>query len=760
MRQLILAVALLLPSLAIGHDTVNQTDIVTHHGDVIPRFSAFDDAALIIPVGETFVVGNDPLIVDTIEVAGTLKFDRFSSVLIACQHLTVLPGGTLDMGTETDPFFGAAVVTILDQPIEVHDTAKWGNGIICLGNWTACGLPFPAWSAGEVPTDLAGIDAFRSSIQFEPTKNIIIQSQNPTGVRGHTVVTGGGYCDIQNVAMIDLGRTTNANLGPDNQVGRYAFHWHHCHPNNPLNHGVLKNCYVSSSGVAKWGVVIHGTHFTEVVDNVVKGFTGAGITTEDGNETNNTIHHNLVMDIVGNGTNDKFNQVAPNNKPGAQGSGIWLHGVKNSVTDNLCVRCAVGLMAFYRNIAPATLGRHAPVAPGIEPTEKTDYRLVNLIESEGNVSIDCNRGLEVWNSPAAFSVANCSMLDNVAGMLVGDGEPGYLTATDCHILKAKIGVSSSMAYTVGVSLINCHIEGCNRGMREAKFTLVDGCVFDNVQDIFLELRARRFDLIDTMLNGDIPIYFNSRSGPQLDNDWHYQEPSVRITNWQGSGDDYILVEPIQYAEAAAPVATPATYWLRAACPEAGLSMGQCYAKYGLARLGYSAPESELVPLQGVVGAMGHKAEFILGPSRFVLHTPNAAMQPIDPAATAISFVNTYRGEPLVSGDGTVVLVDGLPYGTHGILGGGPYSITKQRAPQGFTFGPHTVTTYITRGGSEVAGSRLDFSYSFGEVAPPPPPPPPPPPTTDERLAALELQIKQLQTLIAQLEALIAKLMGT
>lgn len=75
--------------------------IHTPHGD-IPRFSAQNENVLIVPVGETVTLPENSEYF-AIEVAGTLKVSREHNTLAKFVHLTVLPGGKLDLGTSVDP---------------------------------------------------------------------------------------------------------------------------------------------------------------------------------------------------------------------------------------------------------------------------------------------------------------------------------------------------------------------------------------------------------------------------------------------------------------------------------------------------------------------------------------------------------------------------------------------------------------------------------------------------------------------------------
>jgi G8 domain len=133
------------------------------------------------------------------------------------------------------------------------------------------------------------------------SRNVIIRSESPSGTRGHTVYTQRASVDIRYVAFRDLGRTTNAALGPSNHIGRYPLHIHHVMgPVNSSNTGhqfrLIGNAVVSSR---KWPVTIHGSHYGLIQGNVVFNGEGGGYVTEDGSESYNEWVHNFGVGIWG-----------------------------------------------------------------------------------------------------------------------------------------------------------------------------------------------------------------------------------------------------------------------------------------------------------------------------------------------------------------------------------------------------------------------------------------------------------------------------
>ncbi len=724
------------------HDMVANEKAVSAKGRIaigqefVPKFAALHAAeSLVVPEGQTVTI-HESAEYHSIEVAGTLAFCKHCDITLRCVNLQVLETGVLDMGTPEAPVAGKLDIVILDKPIDVdNDPYQWGNGIFVLGKWFACGTPAKPWSIAATPRRLADVDAWKKSLTYDTQRNITVRSERASGVRGHTVVTKMGYADIRHVAFLDLGRTLPIDLDSTreledgtfyigkNPVARYVFHWHHNHPQHfegMSENGRLEGCYINSGSVNKWGVVIHGTHFVTVTENVISNLVGAGIITEDGNETQNVIARNLLMNIRGtssNGPNDKLNQVPPRDNPGAAGSGIWLHGNLNRVQNNLSVNCSIGMQAFYRNFHESVLAQLSPRAPGLANDQPVEYKSVCLLESEGNIALDCDVGFETWNAPPGFTMTEFSALRCENGVKMGSGEPGHLRLVDSLLLGSQSsGISSSAAYASSLEIVNCHIVEGNFGMHTAKFTHVRNSHFNNQVDMHIRQRPRKppFEIVDCQLAGQTKLEFHL---PRFDRDFfRNDQPIVQIHNWNGTQQDYIMVETAQFARAPVALATKSAPF---ASPVEG-SVGEVYAKFGMAPFGYSHPEEGLVELPGVVGAKAKPGlDFVAGPPRLVVCYPNASTEPLNLPLKSIRFYLHATGEALTEDSQHVFEIDGIRY-----QGGIRYQQTPpvinvllSRAPHAFSVGKHLIRTWVERDFDIVAGSVLQFSYSIGKPIP-------------------------------------------
>jgi dienelactone hydrolase len=193
------------------------------------------------------------------------------------------------------------------------------------------------------------------------SRNVIIRSANPSGVRGHVLFTGRANVDLRYTLFKDLGRTTIqpldmttfstagqvTHLGT-NQIGRYALHMHHhvgpvTTPANGYQFTLVGNAI---DGALKWGITVHNAHYGLIADNVVYNAAGSGIVTEDGSESFNVFERNFVVRSFGTGDErgDLRNiwlDIA------WEGSAFWFRNNNNWVRDNVAANTNSFAYAFY-----------------------------------------------------------------------------------------------------------------------------------------------------------------------------------------------------------------------------------------------------------------------------------------------------------------------------------------------------------------------------------------------------------------------------
>jgi PKD repeat protein len=265
-----------------------------------------------------------------------------------------------------------------------------------------------------------GVNA-SGAVQYLPhvadlSRNVMIESQNPAGTRGHTFFTNYADVDIRYVAFCNLGRTLNSVPVDDttyaadgtvthvgtNVKGRYAMHFHHLYGRmggqpNGEQFTAIGNV-VDNDGPntdAKWGIVIHETSFGLVQDNVVYNLAGAGIVTENGTETYDRIQHNFVMRI--NGTGDRYGN-------GRDGDAFWLRGPDNYIINNVAADMnatngyCYGFDVFANMLGVVTV----PSFPGANPDlpgqgRAVDMNATPLLKFLGNETYGATaKGFTLW----------------------------------------------------------------------------------------------------------------------------------------------------------------------------------------------------------------------------------------------------------------------------------------------------------------------------------------------------------------------------
>ncbi len=257
------------------------------------------------------------------------------------------------------------------------------------------------------------------------TRNVILRSENPEGVRGHVAFIGQASKDIRYVAYKDLGRTdvgpldnttydasgTVTHIGT-NEIARYSDHNHHLSGpmgGIPLDAADPVSVRYQSidigntiDGALKWGTVIHASHFGLTADSVYHDVKGAAVATEDGSEYGNTISGNFVVGVHDGETG--FNGLGESvNDRGDQGDGFWFAGPMNTVTDNVVTNAVRnGFVVFPDNI-PNTQNSskyrevRVPLFPGANMHDETQTRLINVLAEP----FDDFSGNEVYGATTA-----------------------------------------------------------------------------------------------------------------------------------------------------------------------------------------------------------------------------------------------------------------------------------------------------------------------------------------------------------------------
>jgi hypothetical protein len=191
------------------------------------------------------------------------------------------------------------------------------------------------------------------------SRNVKVDSESPTGTRGHALFTNRADVDIEYAWFRDLGRTRYTPLGPGNHIGRYPLHMHHTMgpttiPANGNQFTLLGNAIDGGSSETqfKWGIAIHNSHYGLIQDNIVYNYNGASIATEEGSESYNLIDHNFAIRGMGE-PDDSLGECRM--AEGTEGVGFWFRGPNNYVTNNVAANfqnpqteCAYGFVYQFK----------------------------------------------------------------------------------------------------------------------------------------------------------------------------------------------------------------------------------------------------------------------------------------------------------------------------------------------------------------------------------------------------------------------------
>jgi len=163
-----------------------------------------------------------------------------------------------------------------------------------------------------------GTGSFRSEVA-NLSRNVIIESADPDGVRGHTVYHRFSKGGISYARL--------AHLGKENVLGRYAIHFH------LVGHTMRGSSVVGAAIVDshnRW-VTIHGTQYMIVRDCVGYRSVGHGFFLEDGTEVYNLLHRNLGVNAFdGQRLPRQILPFDPND-----GAAFWWANGRNSLTENV-----------------------------------------------------------------------------------------------------------------------------------------------------------------------------------------------------------------------------------------------------------------------------------------------------------------------------------------------------------------------------------------------------------------------------------------
>jgi len=199
------------------------------------------------------------------------------------------------------------------------------------------------------------------------SRNVIIESADPAGVRGHTMYHRG--------SAGSLSYTEFRRLGKQGVLGRYSLHFHLV-GDTMRGSSVIGNSIWDSGN--RW-LTIHGTNYLVVRDNVGYKSVGHGYFLEDGTEVFNLLDRNLAVEARHGKRLPE--QVLPFDQN--EGAGFWWANSLNSFTRNVAANCdQYGFR--YEATASSALKLVFPVQQPDGSMRDVDIRTLPFVRFDGN----------------------------------------------------------------------------------------------------------------------------------------------------------------------------------------------------------------------------------------------------------------------------------------------------------------------------------------------------------------------------------------
>ncbi len=201
------------------------------------------------------------------------------------------------------------------------------------------------------------------------TRNVVVESADPKGVRGHTMYHRHSAGSISYAEF--------RHLGKEGVLGRYSLHYH-------LVGDTMRGSSVIGASIwdsrNRW-LTIHGTNYLIVRDNVGYQSIGHGYFFEDGTEVYNVLDRNLAVQASHGKRLPK--QMLPFD--GNEGAGYWWANSLNTFTRN--VSCENGRYGFrFEATFTSALKLNFPVQQPDGSKKVLDIRTLPFVRFDDNES--------------------------------------------------------------------------------------------------------------------------------------------------------------------------------------------------------------------------------------------------------------------------------------------------------------------------------------------------------------------------------------
>jgi hypothetical protein len=577
------------------------------------------------------------------------------------------------------------------------------------------------------------------------TRNIVVRSENPFGTRGHSANVGHmASWHVEGNAFKGIGRTTFGRLhnttidaagvvtNGTNQIGKYTDHMHHCWSRPDLTRITRANSY-NGTERSKWAVVAHGTYDVTIEDCVAVDMQGAAFVTEDGYEDRVTFRGNVAAFTVGNRMEGADStDPAIGNAPGGDGAGFWFRSCRVTVVGNQSWNNRSGYSVF--NMFPVGVG----AMQGGRLYTAEDAAAAVPYEWADNVSLgNAIAGMEMWTVNHFHIQRQRALNDGQRGIwpvVFGAPNPSVI-ATGVQIISGEhaVAIESASAYTPTLNINGGEIRGCGwtfgPGVVRGSARLHGDLVLQN--HIGMELDASttdvhvaasvRFEAMPGVTNPKhIVVAAGSDTvwapGEGVASAWRFAGvPQVKVVldQWNGEAGPFRLALPQQRGDS--PL-WPATADQLVGTPEAGLTVGQVFERYGYLPVGgYVSLNGEA--LHGMHNVVADRTPLVLPPPSAVVTYPNMNAPH---TAEWLDIAVALTGDPAGATTQTSVSVDGGPV-EHG-WASAPEMISRHRvwdrASSAYQEGTHTIRVWRSDAAyNPVPGSERTFQYFRGAATP-------------------------------------------
>lgn len=433
-----------------------------------------------------------------------------------------------------------------------------------------------------------GEGEFRSEVA-NLSRNVIVESADPEGVRGHTL--------YHSFSQGGISYARFAHLGKEGTLGRYAIHFH-------LLGDTMRGSQVLGAAVVdshnRW-ITIHGTEYLIVRDCVGYQSVGHGYFMEDGTEVYNLLDRNLGVQSYQGKKLPK--QVLPFDQN--EGAAFWWANGRNTIVHNVACendeygyRFDIQHSKYFSSTLPVTMPdgsrkdvdvrtipiwrfedneSHSEGLAGMvvaangnsQPdTGIRDQRMLDTIKQIDWTGPDTKhphviRGLKIWEAHYAFRPHSPSMLmENIRIHRVAYGiyRPTFdnqvfrnvhLTNAGGEPFNRGMDDASAQAGSITVDGLNL---GENRGgnqfhpivhMSDNNLSGKAECHFRNVTWTTTDMRRPIFNRggstrVDPFLEQGVPYYIHDYYGPGR----HAKIVSTKAPSLVGDGNKYRQEPPL------------------------------------------------------------------------------------------------------------------------------------------------------------------------------------------------------------------------